>query len=85
MKEFTAQEARALMPDRFEEMVEEIHERIRAAAEKGLIECEVFFDGTSYSDKIPFKVVRFLKEEGFNVIFTNGAEGLRYKVDWRES
>lgn len=85
MEKFTAAQARALMPDRIKDMVEIIHKHIRTAAENGLIEVNVTFNTKCNVNGIPWKVLRFLEEEGFHVILSNGMNSVDYKIDWRES
>lgn len=85
MEKFTAAQARALMPNRIKDMVETIHNHIRTAAEDGLIEVSVTFNTNYNVNGIPWKVLRFLEEEGFHVILSNGMNSIDYKVDWRES
>lgn len=87
MEKFTAEQARALMPDRFKEMVEKIHERIRIAAENGLIEIMVTFDIKYNVNKVPWKVVHFLEEEGYSVILSISElkATLSFNINWRES
>lgn len=85
MEKFTAAQARALMPDRIKDMIEVIHKHIRTAAENGLIEANISFNTNCNVNGIPWKVLRFLEEEGFHVILSNGMNSVDYKVDWRES
>lgn len=85
MEKFTAEQARALMPDRFKEMVEMIHERIHIAAENGLDEIVMAFDRKYNVNKAPWKVSHFLEEEGYKVIFTLSVDSFEYVVGWRES
>ena len=85
MEKFTAAQARAMMPNRIKDMVETIHKHIRTAAENGLIEVSVTFNTNYNVNGIPWKVLRFLEEEGFHVILSNGMNSIDYKVDWRES
>ena len=84
-EKFTAAQARELMPNRFIEMIETIHKHIRTAAESGLIEVSISFNTKCNVNGIPWNVLRFLEEEGFHVILTNGINSVDYKVDWRES
>ena len=74
-----------MMPNRIKDMVETIHKHIRTAAENGLIEVSVTFNTNYNVNGIPWKVLRFLEEEGFHVILSNGMNSIDYKVDWRES
>lgn len=85
MEKFTAAQARAMMPNRIKDMVETIHKHIRTAAENGLIEVSVTFNTNYNVNGIPWKVLRFLEEEGFHVILSNGMNSIDYKIDWRES
>lgn len=87
MEKFTAEQARALMPDRFKEMVEKIHEQIRIAAENGLIEIMVAFDIKYNVNKVPWKVVHFLEEEGYSVILSilELKATISFSINWRES
>lgn len=85
MEKFTAAQARALMPNRIKDMVETIHKHIRTAAEDGLIEVSVTFNTNYNVNGIPWKVLRFLEEEGFHVILSNGMNSIDYKIDWRET
>lgn len=85
MEKFTAAQARALMPNRIKDMVETIHKHIRTAAENGLIEVSVTFNTNYNVNGIPWKVLRFLEEEGFYVILSDGMNSIDYKIDWRES
>lgn len=87
MEKFTVEQARALMPDRFKEMVEMIHERIRIAAENGLVEIVMAFDMKYNVNKAPWKVVHFLREEGYSVILSilESKATLSFDISWRES
>lgn len=81
----TAAQARALMPNRIKDMVETIHKHIRTAAEDGLIEVSVTFNTNYNVNGIPWKVLRFLEQEGYEVCLTNGMDSVDYIVSWRES
>lgn len=87
MEKFTAEQARTLMPDRFKEMIEKIHERIHIAAENGLYEIRVIFDVRYNVNKTPWKVVHFLEEEGYSVILSVSEikATLSFDISWRES
>ena len=85
METFTAAQARALMPDTFKDMIETIHKHIRTAAENSLIEVRVSFDTKCNVNGIPWKVLRFLEQEGYEVCLTNGMDSVDYIVSWRES
>jgi hypothetical protein len=81
--EFTAEMARATMPDvsKFEELVADCHMRIGAAAAKGKYEVHCGFPIDRYSHSHFSRLKDFLKKEGYNVqqpLLSN-----YFIIDWR--
>lgn len=86
MEKFTAAQARALMPSRFNEMIERIHNHIRNMAVDGGSIVFVTFSSDFNVEGLPFKVKDFLeKEEGYEVILTIGMKSIEFCINWRES
>ena len=85
MERFTAAQARKLMPNRFDEMIEQIHNAIRVAALNGKINVSVTFSNDYNVNGYPYKVKNFLeKEEGYEVLLTNGMKTVEFFVSWRD-
>ena len=86
MEKFTAAQARELMPNRFNEMIERIHNHIRNMAVIGRSVATVTFSSDFNVEGLPFKVKDFLeKEEGYEVILTNRMKSTEFSISWRES
>lgn len=82
---FTAAQARELMPNRFNEMIEQIHNDIRDMAVNGESVVTVTFSSDFNVEGLPFKVKDFLeKEEGYEVILTNGMKSVEFCINWRD-
>ena len=82
-KKFTAEMARATMPDesKFEELVADCHKRIAMAAAEGKFEVQCSFSIDRYNRSHLFQLKDFLKREGYNVaqpLLTN-----YFIIDWR--
>ena len=85
MEKFTAAQARELMPNRFNEMIERIHNHIRNMAVSGGSVVTVTFSSDFNIEGLPFKVKDFLeKEEGYDVILTNGMKSVEFCINWRD-
>lgn len=85
MEKFTAAQARELMPNRFNEMIEQIHNYIRDMAANGGSVVTVTFSSDFNIESLPFKVKDFLeKEEGYGVILTNGMKSVEFCINWRD-
>ena len=81
----TAAQARELMPSRFNEMIERIHNHIRNMAVNGGSIVVVTFSSDFNVGGLPFKVKDFLeKEEGYEVILTNGMKSIEFCINWRD-
>ena len=86
MEKFTAAQARELMPNRFNEMIERIHNHIHNMAVIGRSVATVTFSNDFNIEGLPFKVKDFLeKEEGYEVILTNRMKSTEFSISWRES
>lgn len=86
MEKFTAAQARELMPNRFNEMIERIHNHIHNMAVIGRSVATVTFSNDYNVEGLPFKVKDFLeKEEGYEVILTNRMKSTEFCINWRES
>ena len=84
MEKFTAAQARELMPSRFNEMIERIHNHIRNMAVDGGSVVTVIFSGDFYVEGLPFKVKDFLeKEEGYEVILTKRMKSVEFCINSR--
>ena len=85
MEKFTAAQARELMPNRFNEMIERIHNHIHNMAVIGRSVATVTFSSDFNVEGLPFKVKDFLeKEEGYKVILTNKKKSTEFSISWRE-
>lgn len=85
MEKFTAAQARELMPNRFNEMIERIHNDIRDMAIDGGSLVTVTFSGDFNVEGLPFKVKNFLeKEEGYEVILVTGMKSVEFCINWRD-
>ena len=85
MEKFTAAQARELMPNRFNEMIERIHNHIHNMAVIGRSVATVTFSNDYNVEGLPFKVKDFLeKEEGYEVILTNRMKRIEFCINWRE-
>ena len=83
MEKFTAVQARELMPNRFNEMIERIHNHIRNMAVSGGSVVTVTFSSDFNIEGLPFKVKDFLEvQEGYEVILTNGMRGIEFCINW---
>ena len=88
MEKFTAAQARELMPDRFNEMVERIHADIREAALAGKADITTFFHSEFNNNGDGYKVKDFLeKDEGYSVILSVSElkAVLKFYISWRVS
>ena len=86
MEKFTAAQARELMPSRFNEMIERIHNHIRNMAVNGGSVVTVTFSSDFNIEGLPFKVKDFLeKDEGYSVILSVMATSFSFCINWRES
>lgn len=86
-EKFTAEMARAAMPDesKFEELVADCHTRIAAAAAEGKYEIHCSFSTDRYNRSHFFQLRDFLeKEEGYEVILTNGMKSVEFCINWRD-
>ena len=85
MKKFTAEQAREFMPTRFNVMIERIHNHIRDTAINGGSVVTVTFSSDFDVESLLFKVKDFLeKEEGYEVILTNGMKSIEFCINWRD-
>ena len=79
MEKFTAAQARELMPNRFNEMIERIHNHIHNMAVIGRSVATVTFSND-------YNVRDFLeKEEGYEVYLTNRKKDTEFFISWSES
>ena len=86
MEKFTAAQARELMPNRFNEMVERIHTDIREAALAGKTGITTTFRRVFNNNDGAYKVKDFLeKDEGYSVILSVMATSFSFCINWRES
>lgn len=86
MEKFTAAQARELMPNRFNEMVERIHTDIREAALAGKTGITTTFRSEFNNNGGAYKVKDFLeKDEGYSVILSVMATSFSFCINWRES
>ena len=86
MEKFTAAQAREMMPDRFNEMVERIHADIREAALTGKTGVTTTFRSGFNNNGGAYKVKDFLeKDEGYSVILSVMATSFSFCINWRES
>ena len=86
MEKFTAAQARELMPNRFNEMVERIHTDIREAALAGKTGIATTFRSEFNNNGGAYKVKDFLeKDEGYSVILSVMATSFSFCINWRES
>lgn len=85
MEKFTAAQARELMPNRFNIMIERIHNHIRDIAINGGSVVTEIFSSDFNVEGLPFKVKDFLeKEEGYGVILTNRMKSIEFCINWRD-
>lgn len=85
IERFTAAQARELMPSRFNEMIEQIHNHIRNMAVDGGNVVTVAFSSNFNVEGLPSKVKDFLeKEEGYEVILTNGMKSVEFCINRRD-
>ena len=85
-EKFTAAQARELMPDRFNEMVERIHNHIRNMAIIGGSVATVTFSNDYNIGDLFFRVKDFLeKEEGYKVSLIKKKKSTEFSISWRES
>lgn len=86
MEKFTAAQARALMPDRFKEIIEQVHTDIREAAIEGKTGVTITFRSEFNNCGEACKVKDFLeKDEGYSVILSVMATSFSLCINWRES
>lgn len=86
MEKFTAAQARELMPNRFNEMIERIHNHIRNTAIIGGSVATVTFSSDFNIEGLSFKVKDFLeKEEGYEVFLTHKKNNIEFSISWSES
>lgn len=86
MEKFTAEQARALMPDRFNEMVEQIHADIREAALAGKTGVTTTFRSEFNNNGGAYKVKDFLEQvERYSVILSVMATSFSFCINWRKS
>ena len=86
MEKFTAAQARALMPDRSDEMIERIHADIREAALAGKTGVTTTFRSEFNNNGGAYKVKDFLeKDEGYSVILSVMATSFSFCINWRKS
>ena len=86
MEKFTAAQARELMPDRFDEMVERIHAGIREAALAGQTSVTITFRSEFNNNGGAYKVKNFLeKDEGYSVVLSVMKTSFSFCIIWRES
>ena len=86
MEKFTAAQARELMPNRFNEMIERIHNHIHNMAIIGRSVATVTFSNDYNVRDLFLRVKDFLeKEEGYEVYLTNKKKSTEFSISWRES
>ena len=86
MEKFTPAQARELLPNRFNEMIERIHNHIRNMAIIGKSVATVTFSSDFNIEGLFFKVKDFLeKEESYKVFLTNKKKSTEFSISWRES
>lgn len=86
MEKFTVAQARELMPDRFNEMIERIHNHIRNMAIIGGSVATVTFSNDYNVGDLFFRVKDFLeKEEGYKVSLIKKKKSTEFFVSWSES
>lgn len=86
MEKFTAAQARELMPNRFDEMIERIHNHIRNMAIIGKSVATVTFSNDYNVGDLFFRVKDFLeKEEGYKVSLIKKKKSTEFFVSWSES
>ena len=85
MEKFTAAQARELMPNKFDEMIERIHNHVRNMAVIGGEVVTATFSEDFKVGGLPLKVKDFLeKEEDYKVILTNGMKSVEFCINWRD-
>ena len=85
MEKFAAAQARELMPNRFNVMIEQIHNHIRDIAINGGSVVTVTFSSDYSVGDLSFKVKDFLeKEEGYEVILAKGMKSIEFCINWRD-
>ena len=71
--------------EKLKKLIEEIHSQIYKAAKKGLYEIDLSFSMDAYDRQIYRKAKDFLeKEEGYEVILTNGMKSVEFCINWRD-
>ena len=86
MEKLTAAQARELMPNRFNEMIERIHNHIHNMAIIGRSVATVTFSNEYNAGDLFFRVKDFLvKEEGYKVFLTNKKKSTEFYISWHES
>lgn len=85
MEKFTAAQARELMPNRFNEMIERIHNHIHNMATIGGSVATITFSNDFNIEGLSFKVKDFLeKEEGYKVFLTHKKNNIEFSISWSE-
>ena len=85
MEKFTAAQARELMPNRFNEMIELIHNNIHNTALDGKSVVTITFSNDFNIEGLPFKVKEYLeKEEGYGVILNTDMNSTEFCINWRD-
>jgi len=86
MEKFTAAQARELMPNRFDEMIERIHNHIREAALAGKTGAIITFCDDFNNNGCAYKVKDFLeKDEGYSVILSMKETSFSFYINWRDA
>lgn len=86
MEKFTAAQARELMPDRFNEMIELIHNNIHNTALDGKSVVTITFSNDFNIEGLSFKVTEYLeKEEGYKVSLIKKKKNIEFSISWSES
>ena len=86
MEKFTAAQARELMPNRFNEMIERIHNHIHNMAVIGRSVATVTFSNDFNIEGLFLKVKDFLeKEKVYELYLTNKNKCTEFFISWSES
>ena len=84
MEKFTAEQARAMMPDRTAKMIEIAHSHIRQAAQNDRYNVTVTYNNEPGFKNAYERVRRILKEEGYGVSGAEMQTYLSFTISWRE-
>ena len=84
MEEFTAAQARAMMPDRTAEMIEIAHNHIRQAAQNDRYNVTVTYNNAPGFKNAYEKVRGILKEEGYGVCGVEMQTYISFTISWRQ-